>query len=74
MAALRRNVRIVAGATAASLAALTAASAIGTILASQWADAVPGTPGWLAWLAPATLLPVALAAALLARGLVPRRL
>lgn len=74
MAVLRRNVRLVAGATAVSLGALTAASAIGILLAFQWADAVPGTPGWLAWLAAAMLLPVALASALLARAVVPRRL
>jgi hypothetical protein len=74
VAALRRNARVVAGATAMSLGALTAASAVGTILAFQWADAVPGTSGWLAWLALATFVPVAFAAALLARALVPRRL
>jgi hypothetical protein len=74
VAALRRDVRIVAGATAVSLGVLTAASVLGTILAFQWTDAVPGTPGWLAWLALAALLPVALSAAVLARALVPRRL
>jgi hypothetical protein len=74
VAALRRNVRIVAGATGVSLGALAGASALGTILAFQWAGAVPGTPGWLAWLALAALLPVTLAAALLARALIPRRL
>ena len=49
LVAIRRP-RIVIGAVAASLAGLTATAALGSVLAFQWADAVPGTPGWLPWL------------------------
>ena len=45
-----RRPRVVLAAVAAGVAGLTATAALGTVLAFQWANAVPGTPGWLPWL------------------------
>ena len=48
LALLRRDPRLVPFAAAAALLPLAAAGTLGTVLAVQWWDDVPGTPLWLA--------------------------
>ena len=67
--AARRHPRLASAATALALGLLTAFAGLATVLAVQWTDAVPGTPGWLTFVPLASLAPVALAAVLLAPAL-----
>ena len=73
LATVRRHVAVSILATSTALASLAASAVLGAVVSFQWADAVPGTPGWLAWLSLGTLLPLALAATPLARAWLARR-
>jgi hypothetical protein len=53
------------------LAALAHVAALSAVLSIQWADAVPGTPGWLRLVALAQLAATVAAAALLIRAARP---
>lgn len=68
LATLRRHVSVSLLATLIALGSLSASAVVGAVVGFQWAEAVPGTPGWLAWLSLGTLLPIALAATPLARA------
>lgn len=65
---LRRAGRELVIACGVVLAALTQLAALNTVLSVQWAEAVPGTPGWLRLLAAAQLLAILGAAFVLARA------
>jgi predicted short-subunit dehydrogenase-like oxidoreductase (DUF2520 family) len=65
-ASLRRAGRELVVASAVVVAALAHVAALSTVLSLQWADAVPGTPGWLRLVAVAQLLATLGAGVLLA--------
>lgn len=68
LVSLRRHVAVSLLATLTALASLSVCAVLGAVVSFQWAEAVPGTPGWLAWLSLGTLLPIGLAATPLARA------
>lgn len=74
VATLRRHVSVSLLATLTALGALAMSAVLSAVVSFQWADAVPGTPGWLAWLSLGTLLPIALAATPIARAWLAMRL
>jgi hypothetical protein len=68
LALLRRDARLVPVAAAAALLPLGASAVLGTWLAVNWWDDVPGTPLWLAVVPACDLVLVAVVAAVLARA------
>ncbi len=69
----RRHVSVSIFATLAALGSLVAAAVLGAVVSFQWAEAVPGTPGWLAWLSLGAIVPIVLAATPLARARLAQR-
>jgi HAAS len=69
----RRGGLLRLGSLAGSVVAFAAGAGMTVVLSVQWADAVPGTPGWLVLVPVAQFLLVAAAAGLLARAIALRR-
>lgn len=65
---LRRGGRELLVASGVAVAALAHVAALSTVLSMQWADAVPGTPGWLRLVAVGQLAATLAAASLLVRA------
>ncbi|HET9674397.1 MAG TPA: hypothetical protein VFP31_06250 [Gaiellaceae bacterium] len=67
-ARLRRANGSLLAATAVAVVAGSAAAIVGVVLSFEWADAVPGTPGWLPYVGFANVAVAAVAAALVLRA------